>query len=250
MRFDGKVAFITGGAVGFGRAFARAFAAEGAAVVIADIDDRTAEETSAALRSSGALVIAVHCDVSKEAEVAVAVAAAVAEFGGVNVLINNAGLHLLKYNQPFAALARDDLRALFDVNVVGIVNCTLACQAAMRERGGGAVVNISSIASHLSTTPYGVSKLAVRGLTVALATELADDHIRVNAIAPGLMATENAMADLPQNLVDDFLQNRQLVHRLGTMDDIVAATLFLCSEEAGFITGETLRVSGGYPLSM
>jgi NAD(P)-dependent dehydrogenase (short-subunit alcohol dehydrogenase family) len=95
-----------------------------------------------------------------------------------------------------------------------------------------------------------VSKLAVRGLTIALATELAPERIRVNAIAPGLMATENAMADLPQDLVDDFINNRQLVHRLGTMDDIVAATLYLCSPEAGFITGETLKVSGGYPLFM
>jgi len=112
------------------------------------------------------------------------------------------------------------------------------------------VVNISSIASHLSTSPYGVSKLAVRGLTIALATELAPDRIRVNAIAPGLMATENAMADLPHDLVDDFVNHRQLVHRLGTMDDIVATTLFLCSNEAGFITGETLRVSGGYPLAI
>ncbi len=120
----------------------------------------------------------------------------------------------------------------------------------MGERGGGAVVNISSIASHLSISPYGVSKLAVRGLTIALATELADHRIRVNAIAPGLMATENAMADLPTDLVDDFVNNRQLVHRLGTMDDIVATTMFLCSNEAAFITGETIRVSGGYPLAI
>jgi NAD(P)-dependent dehydrogenase (short-subunit alcohol dehydrogenase family) len=250
MRFDGKVVFITGGAIGFGRAFARAFVAEGAAVVIADIDDRQAEETAAALRESGAKALAVHCDVAKESEVEAAVAETTAEFGGVDVLFNNAGLHLLKYNQPFSVLARDDLRALFDVNVVGIVNCTLACKDSMRERGGGAVVNISSIASHLSTTPYGVSKLAVRGLTVALATELADDRIRVNAIAPGLMATENAMDGLPQDMVDDFVAHRQLVHRLGTMDDIVATALFLCSADAGFITGETLRVSGGYPLSL
>jgi 3-oxoacyl-[acyl-carrier protein] reductase len=88
-------------------------------------------------------------------------------------------------------------------------------------RGGGVVLNISSIAGYLSTSPYGVSKLAVRGLTVAFASELASDGIRVNAIAPGLMATENAMADLPQELVDRFVADLQLVKRLGTMDDIV-----------------------------
>ena len=250
MRFDGKVVFITGGAIGFGRAFARAFVAEGAAAVIADIDDRQAAETAAELRAEGATAMAVHCDVAKEGEVEDAVGKVIAELGGIDVLLNNAGLHLMKYNQPFSVLERADLRALFDVNVIGIVNCTLACRDSMRERGGGAVVNISSIASHLSISPYGVSKLAVRGLTIALATELADHRIRVNAIAPGLMATENAMADLPEDLVDDFVNNRQLVHRLGTMDDIVATTLFLCSAEAGFITGETIRVSGGYPLAI
>jgi NAD(P)-dependent dehydrogenase (short-subunit alcohol dehydrogenase family) len=85
---------------------------------------------------------------------------------------------------------------------------------------------------------------------MAFATELAPDSIRVNAIAPGLMATENAMAGLPQDLVDDFVGNRQLVHRLGQMQDIVDAMLYLCSDDASFVTGETLRVSGGYPLAI
>jgi 3-oxoacyl-[acyl-carrier protein] reductase len=134
--------------------------------------------------------------------------------------------------------------------VVGVVNCTVACRDTMRSRGGGAVLNISSIAGYLSTSPYAISKLAVRGLTIAFATEFAPDKIRVNAIAPGLMATENALAGLPQELIDDFTNNRQLVHRLGDMDDIVSSALFLCSDQASFITGETLRVSGGYPLAM
>jgi 3-oxoacyl-[acyl-carrier protein] reductase len=94
-----------------------------------------------------------------------------------------------------------------------------------------------------------VSKLTVRGLTVAFATELAPDRIRVNAIAPGLMDTENALADLPRPLIDEFVHERQLIRRLGTMGDVVSAMLFLCSDEASFITGETLKVSGGYPLS-
>jgi 3-oxoacyl-[acyl-carrier protein] reductase len=247
MRFAGKVAFITGGAIGFGRAFARALTGEAAAVVIGDVDSEAGERTAAELRAAGHQALAVTCDVADEHAVDGAVAAAADAFGGVDILINNAGLHLTKYNQPFAALPRADLRALLDVNVVGVVNCTLACRDSMRERGGGAVVNISSIAGYLSNTPYGISKLAVRGLTVAFASELAPDGIRVNAIAPGLMATENAMADLPKDMVDDFVQNLQLVHRLGSMDDVVATTLFLCSDEASFVTGETIRVSGGYP---
>lgn len=249
-RFIGKVAFITGGAVGFGRAFARAFTAEGAAVVIADIDGDAGERTAAELRAVGARAIAVGCDVADETAVEAAVARTTLEFGGVDICINNAGLHLLHYNQPFSVLPRHELRSLFDVNVIGVVNCTVACQLSMRQRGGGAVVNISSIAGYLSSSPYGVSKLAVRGLTVAFATELAPDRIRVNAIAPGLMATENALEGLPPAMIDDFVENRQLVHRIGTMDDVVSTTLFLCSDEASFITGETLKVSGGYPLGM
>jgi NAD(P)-dependent dehydrogenase (short-subunit alcohol dehydrogenase family) len=250
VRFDGKVVFITGGGIGFGRAFARAFVAEGAAAVIAEIDDDQAALTVAELQAGGATAMAVHCDVANEAQVEEAVAKVVAELGGVDILFNNAGLHLLKYNQPFSALTRDELRRLFDVNVIGIVNCTLACHDSMRERGGGSVVNISSIASNISVSPYGVSKLAVRGLTIALATELAPSKIRVNAIAPGLTATEAGLADFPQAMIDDFVENRQLVHRVGTMQDVVGTALFLCSEDASFITGETLRVSGGYPLAL
>jgi NAD(P)-dependent dehydrogenase (short-subunit alcohol dehydrogenase family) len=247
-RFEEKVVVITGGAIGFGRSFARAFVAEGAAVVIADIDGEGGERTASELREAGGRAIAVRCDVADEAQVEAAVATTVAELGGVDVLINNAGLHLMRYNQPFSVMPRSDLRALFDVNVFGVVNCTTACRASMAERGGGAVLNISSIAGYLNPTPYGVSKLAVRGLTIALAQELARDDIRVNAVAPGLMATENAVDDLPQAMVDEFVGRLQLVHRLGQMSDITAAVLYLCSDEASFVTGETLKVSGGYPL--
>lgn len=250
MRFDDKVALITGGAIGFGRAFAQALTAEGAAAVIADIDAAAGERTASELRDAGFRALAVTCDVADEHAVEAAVDRSIDEFGGVDILINNAGLHLLHYNQPFSVLSRDDLRALFDVNVIGVVNCTVACRESMRSRGGGAVLNISSIASHLSSSPYGVSKLAVRGLTIAFASELSPDRIRVNAIAPGLMATENALDGLPQELIDDFVNNRQLVHRLGTMDDIVSTALYLLSDEASFITGETLKVSGGYPLAI
>jgi 3-oxoacyl-[acyl-carrier protein] reductase len=248
MRPD-RTAVITGGAVGFGRAFARALVAEGVSVVLADIDVDMAERTAAELVSVGGQAIAVECDVADPDRVDAAVATTVDRFGGVDILINNAGLHLTKYNRPFGVLSRNEIRALFDVNVMGVINATLACRDSMRERGGGVVLNISSVAAYMSTTPYAVSKLTVRGLTVAFATELAPEGIRVNAIAPGLMNTENALADLPRQLVDDLVHRRQLVHRLGTMDDVVAAMLFLCSDEASFITGETLKVSGGYPLN-
>ncbi len=249
MKFESRTALITGGAIGFGRAFARALVAEGASVVIADVDADMAERTAADLVSAGGKAIAVECDVADADRVAAAVDAAIERFGGVDIVINNAGLHLTKYNQPFGVLSRNEIRALFDVNVMGVINTTLACRDSMRDRGGGVVLNISSMAGYLSATPYAVSKLTVRGLTVAFATELAPDRIRVNAIAPGLMNTENAIADLPRPLIDEFVHRLQLVHRLGKMDDVVSAMMFLCSDEASFITGETLKVSGGYPLN-
>jgi 3-oxoacyl-[acyl-carrier protein] reductase len=250
VRFQGKAAFITGGAIGLGRAFARALIGEGAAVAIVDIDSDGAHRTAAELTSQGVQAIAVPCDVADEHQVDAAVAATIEKFSGIDILINNAGRHLMKYNQPFGALSRSDVRGLFDVNVMGVINCTLACRDSMRKRGGGAVLNISSAAGFLSGTPYGVSKLAVRGLTVAFASELAGERIRVNGIAPGLTNTESALADLPRSLVDDFVQHLQLVHRLGTTDDVVSAMLYLCSDEASLITGETLKVSGGYPLTI
>ena len=213
IRFEGSVAFVTGGGAGFGQAFAAALVAGGAAVVVADVD-------------------------------------AIATLGGIDNCTNNAGLHLSKYNEPFGALPRTDLRSLFEVNVIGVVNCSLACRPSMRGRGGGAFCNIASIAAHLTSTPYGVSKLAVRGLTVALAHEFADDGIRVNAISPGLVATENAIADLPEKFVREFRDEKQLVHRTGAVSEIVDAVLFLCSDADSLVTGETLKVSGGQPCGM
>jgi NAD(P)-dependent dehydrogenase (short-subunit alcohol dehydrogenase family) len=248
MRFDGKVVFVTGGGIGFGRAFARALAAEGASIVIADIDAGAGDALVAELEQAGTAALSVRCDVADERQVQAAVDAGVERFGGLDVLLNNAGKHLTKYNQPFSVLEREELRALFDVNVIGVVNCSVAARPSMAARGGGVIVNISSMASYLNVTPYSVSKLAVRGLTIAFAHEFAPDGIRVNGIAPGLMATENAMDDLPQEMVDHFVDELQLVPRLGQMDDIVQAMLWLCSDESSFVTGETLKVTGGYPL--
>lgn len=249
-QFADKTAFITGAAAGLGRAFARALTARGANAVIADIDAASAGQAAAELTSQGASAIAVPCDVADEHQVEAAVEVSAETFGGVDILINNAGRHLMKYNQPFGALSRDDVRGMFDVNVMGVINCTLACRDSMRDRGGGVVLNMSSTAGYSSSTPYGVSKLAVRGLTVAFASELSPDLIRVNAIAPGLTNTESALADVPRSLVQDYVHGLQLVHRICTMDDVVAAMLYLCSDAASFITGETLKLSGGYPLSV
>jgi NAD(P)-dependent dehydrogenase (short-subunit alcohol dehydrogenase family) len=247
--FGGKTVFITGAGAGFGRNFSMAFAAAGAAVAATDIDFGAAQETAEQVKAAGGETIALRCDVADEAEVKAAVDATIARFGGVDFLINNAGLHLTKYNQPFGQLGTAEIHNLMNVNVMGVIFCTLACRQSMGARGGGAIVNISSIAGHMSPTPYGVSKLAVRGLTMAFARELKGDGVRVNAISPGVCLSENALADLPKSILDEYLGLQQ-VKRPGAMDDIASAALFLCSPAASFITGETLMVSGGYPLNI
>lgn len=248
--FADRTALITGGARGFGLAFAEALTERGAAVALADIDVATAEVEAARMRSAGHRAIAVACDVSDRAQAEAAAAATIEAFGGIDVLINNAGLHLTKYNRPFVEQSEADVRALFDVNVHGIINGTLACRPALAASQHAAILNVSSMAAIASRSPYGVSKLAVRGLTIAFADELAADGIRVNAIAPGLQATENAMADLPAATVDHIVHNVQLIHRLGAVDDIVAAMAYLCSDQASFVTGVTLPVTGGALLAI
>lgn len=247
--FGGKVAFITGGAIGFGRAFARALGQRGAAVVLGDVDAPAAERTAAELRADGIRSLAVSCDVGDQATVDQAVTAASREFGGIDLLINNAGRHLKKYNQPFSSLTIDEIRGVFDVNVMGIIYCSLACRNSMRERGGGCIINMASAAAYMVTTPYAVTKLAVRGLTIAFANEFAADQIRVNAIAPGLTTTESTLAEFSDEHFEAVTQ-RQLVHRRGSMDDVVQTMLFLSSEQGSFITGETVRVTGGVGLSI
>ena len=250
MKHQGKVAFITGGAIGFGYAFAEALAQEGASIVIAEINMESANAAAAKLVAAGHRAIALDCDVADDAAVDAAVAKSIAEFGGIDILINNAGLHLTKYNQPFSTLSRADVRALFDVNLMGVVNCSVACLETMRSRGGGNIISISSMAGNMSSSPYGVSKLAVRGLTIAFAREFADAGIRVNAISPGLMATESAMADLPEAQVTMIVNQMLAIHRLGEVADIVNMMMFLISDQASFITGETFKVSGGAALAV
>jgi NAD(P)-dependent dehydrogenase (short-subunit alcohol dehydrogenase family) len=249
-RFKGKVAFITGAAAGFGRAFAEALSSEGAAIAIADVDVDGARRQAARTDSPATPAIGLACDVADDRSVERAVAQTVEQLGGVDILINNAARHLKKYNQPFSLLTRQEIRGLFDVNLMGIINCSLACKPSMSERGGGAIVNMSSAGGYMSSTPYGVSKLAVRGLTIAFATEFSSAGIRVNAIAPTIIPTDGVLAEYSEGEIDQLVNRRQLVRRRGQLEDVTSTMLFLCSEDASFITGETIRVTGGASLSI
>ncbi|MDB5447860.1 MAG: family oxidoreductase [Phenylobacterium sp.] len=248
--FRDKVALVTGGALGLGLGFARAFCEGGGRAALIDIDGEAVELAAAGLRADGLQAVGLTCDVADEVAVADAVARTVDQFGGLDVLINNAGLHSAKYNVPFQKLGHAETRRLFEVNIMGVVNCSLAARPAMASRGSGAICSLSSIAGYSVSSPYGVSKLAVRGLTIAFAREFADDRIRVNAVAPGLTATETIKAELPAEMFDQFANVNQLVRRTGQVEDVVAGMLFLCSDEASFITGETLKISGGFPLAV
>lgn len=249
-RFTNKVAFITGSGQGIGEEYAKALAAEGAAVVIADVDAGAAERVVCALQLAGHRALAVVCDVADEDHVAAAVSQAIDAFGGIDILVNNAAKHLMEFNVAPTALSPKRWREMLDVNVVGIVNCSSACRASMRARGGGVIVNQASISAFMSTTPYGVSKLAVRGLTVGLAQEFAPDGIRVYCIAPGLVDSPSANAEVPRQMRERLVSEQQLIKRPGLMSDLTGPLLFLCSDEASFITGETLMVSGGFPLRL
>ncbi|WP_427924727.1 SDR family NAD(P)-dependent oxidoreductase [Streptomyces sp. cg40] len=245
---QGKVAFITGGGRGFGKAFGAALAARGAHVVLADIDGDAAKAAAAELTAAGGSLTGVACDVADEAAVETVMDEVVARHGGLDILVNNAGLHAA-YNRPFTELGLAKVRRVLDVNVMGVVICSLAAQRAMRGRAGAAIVNISSSAAYANRSIYGVSKLAVRGLTVSFAREFAADGIRVNAIAPGLIFTDTVRAQLPEAEAKRVL-GEQILQREGEERDIVEALLYLVSSKASFVTGETLRVTGGFALSV
>jgi 3-oxoacyl-[acyl-carrier protein] reductase len=243
---QGRVAVITGGGRGFGKAFGQALAARGATVVLADID---AEAAQAAAREIGGAAEGVACDVADEASVAGLVEGVVSRHGGIDILINNAGLHSQAYNSPMAEMGLAKVRRLFDVNVMGVIACSLAAKAAMSGRPGAAIINISSSAAYSSGTAYGASKLAVLGLTMTLAREFAADGVRVNGVAPGLIFTDTIRAELSKDSVARVM-GQQILAREGEERDIVEAMLFLVSPRSAFVTGETLRVTGGFALSV
>jgi 3-oxoacyl-[acyl-carrier protein] reductase len=241
---EGRIAVITGGGRGFGKAFGHALAERGAHVALADIDAQAGERAVAEIIATGGDATAYECDVNDETQVAEMIADLAERHGGVDVLINNAGLHSQTFNEPMANSGIDKLRTLFDVNLMGTIICTLAAAPTMKGRPGASIINISSAAADGCQTAYGISKLAVRGVTVTSARELGADGIRVNAIAPGLIFTDTIRAELPASVVD-VVKATQVIDRDGDEQDVVDAMLFLVSDRAKFITAETLRVGGG-----
>ena len=241
---EGKVAIVTGAGGGIGEGYARGLAAQGAKVVVAEIDKARGEAVAASLRKSGAQALYVEVDVSSPESTKAMAARTVAEFGGIDFLVNNAAIFGTMKMSSLMDVEWAYYRKFMDVNMDGALLCTRACAPEMVKRGGGAIVNQSSTASWMSAGYYGLAKLAINGLTGALAKELGGKKIRVNAIAPGPTDTEALAKQVPNAFRDQMVAQLPLP-RLGTPDDLVPTCLFLLSDAAAWITGQVINVDGG-----
>jgi NAD(P)-dependent dehydrogenase (short-subunit alcohol dehydrogenase family) len=251
-RLTDKVALITGGARGIGRAVAAAYVAEGAKVAVADLLEADARETAAAL---GANAMAVRMDVTDRASIAAGVAAVEAAWGGIDILVNNAGIFNMA---PIEEITPEDYRRQYDVNVGGTIFAIQAVVPGMRRRGrGGVIINFASQAGRRgepNITIYCSTKAAVISVTQSLALELAADRIRVNAIAPGVIDTP--MWEIVDGLFAKYEnrpkgEKKRLVGEavplgyMGRPEEVAGPCVFLASDDAGYITAQTLNVDGG-----
>ncbi len=250
-RLEGKVALVTGGARGIGRAVCEAYADEGARVAVADLLEAEAVHTADALGENG---MAVAMDVTDPDAIRTGVKAVEAHWGGIDILVNNAGIFKMA---PIGQVTREDYRRQFDVNVGGTIFASQAVVPGMRKRGGGAIINFASQAGRrgeANVTIYCSTKAAVISITQSLALEFASDNIRVNAIAPGVIDTP--MWDVVDAQFAEF-ERKPIGHkkrevgeavplgRMGVPADIADPCVFLASNEARYITAQTLNVDGG-----
>ena len=251
-RLDGKVAIVTGaGGRGnnIGRAYATGLAAAGAAVGVADINGEGAHLVADEIVAAGGKAIAVQVDITDLAAVDAMVAAAQAEFGGVDILVNNAALMVESVGTPLLDMPVDAWRRLMEVNLQGAVNCCRAALPLLEKSGNGRIVNQLSAGAFPAQTAYGVSKVAMLGLTTTLATELGPKGIAVNAIAPGMTQSDAGKMLTPdEGPLVDMMKMRIPLRMKGQPDELVGALLLLCSPAGAWITGQTINIDGGWVL--
>jgi NAD(P)-dependent dehydrogenase (short-subunit alcohol dehydrogenase family) len=245
MQFDGKTVLITGGATGIGRATAIAFAREGAAVMIGDVDDR-AQETVSLIEAAGGKAAFLHTDVASADAVTALVQGCVARFGGMHMAFNNAGV--LPPPLPFHEVPASDLDLILNVDLKGVY---FAMQAEIRHFltvGGGAIVNTASVAGIVADpnmSAYVAAKHGVVGLTKAVAIEYAQAGIRVNAIGPGFVATPMTQAWLDSDDFKSAFFAQNISGRAAQPEEIAGTVLHLCSDAASFINGALFIIDGG-----
>lgn len=243
-RLDGKVAIVTGGFRGIGRALGVTLGRSGAHVVLADVlDEATGKEAIAQVEQAGGKAEAIRCDVTDSKSVDEAMGALHKRLGRIDILVNNAGI---ARDQLLMRVSDEDIHKTFAVNVTGAIYCARAAIRPMMRGKFGRIVNLASVVAELGNpgqAVYSSSKAALIGLTKTLAREYASRGITVNAVAPGFIDT-----DMTRNLPEEakkYMLGQIPLGRVGSPDDVAAAVLFLCSDEAGYITGQVLRVNGG-----
>jgi 3-oxoacyl-[acyl-carrier protein] reductase len=240
---DGKAVIVTGGAQGIGAELVRTFTQQGAAVVIADVNEEGSLALAGELSAGGARVVAQRCDITSEADVDQLVERCVGELGSLDVMVNNAGI---TRDATMRKMTLEDFRLVIDVHLQGAWLGTRAAAAVMREQGSGSIVNMSSISGkvgNIGQTNYSAAKAGIVGLTKASAKELAHRSVRVNAIQPGLIRTpmteamrpdvwESKLAEIPMG-------------RAGEVADVANVALFLASDLSAYMTGTVIEVTGG-----
>jgi 3-oxoacyl-[acyl-carrier protein] reductase len=242
MRLAGRIALVTGAARGIGAAIARRFAAEGATVVVGDIDTDRAAATAAAIRDAGGTARAVRLDVTRAQDAKDVVAEIVARDGRLDILVNNAGV---VDRAAFLDLSVENFETVLRVNLVGALVCGQAAARAMIAGGGGRIVNLASISGQRAGSgraAYGASKAAIINLTGVMALELGPHGIVVNAIAPG--PTDVGRRNTPEQQQATF--SRMAIGRFAMPEEIAAAAVFLASDECTMTTGHVLNVDGGF----
>jgi 2-deoxy-D-gluconate 3-dehydrogenase len=247
---EGKVAVVTGGSKGIGRAMALAFAERGADVVPTARTCEDVEAAAAEVEALGRRSLAVTTDVSDEASVQRLAARVLDRFGRVDILVNNAGRNLA--GKGFVELTVEDWESVLSVNLRGPFLCTRELGRTMLEQGSGAVLNVSSILGTVgmtTTLPYSASKSALEGMTRTLAVEWAARGVRVNCIVPGFLETEMTAGLRQRPKLSAWLEQQIPLGRFGRADEMVGLALVLCSEAGSYITGATFYADGGWAAS-
>ena len=244
MRFESKVAVVTGSGGGIGEAYAKRLASEGASVVVADIKVDGAERVAKEIGAAGGNAIAVALDISDNASPLEMAKVAVDEFGGIDFLVNNAAIYGGMRNETLLEVEWEYYEHFMQVNLNGALRCTRACYRAIAERGGGAIVNQSSTASWMAVGYYSLAKAGINSLTASLAAELGPMNIRVNAVAPGPTNTEATREMVPEEYQQALLA-QMAIKRLGLPADLAGAVAFLLSDDSAWLTGQTIPVDGG-----